>query len=49
MEIKGNEKIYKYLDHTKPLKKMRNIKVTVIPVIASALETIPKIFYKKTA
>ena len=32
----------KYLDLTRELKKLRNMMVTVIPVVIGALETIPK-------
>ena len=40
--IKENEKINKYLGLTKELNNFWNIKVTVIEIIFSVLETIPK-------
>ena len=45
--LKENEKIDKYLDLTKELKKLWNMKVMVIPVLGGALGTVPKGLEKK--
>ncbi len=42
VKIKENEKRNKYLDLANGLKKLWNMKVTVIPIIIGALGTIPK-------
>ena len=42
VKINENEKRDKYLDLTKELKKLSNMKVTVMPIIIGVLETVPK-------
>ena len=42
VRIKESEKTDKYLDHVKELKKVRNMRVTVIPIVIEALGTVPK-------
>ena len=37
-----SEKIDKYLDLVRKLKKQLNMKLTVIPIVAGALGTFPK-------
>ena len=37
-----SEKIDKYLNLTRELKKLRNIRVTVIPIVVDALRMAPK-------
>ena len=41
-EWKESEKRYKYIDVARELKKLWNIKVTIIEIEVGALETIPK-------
>ena len=41
-KIKENEKIGKYVDFARELKKLWNIQKTVIPVVIGVLVTIPK-------
>ena len=41
VKIKDNEKKDKYIDLARVLKKLRNLKVTVIPIITGALGMIP--------
>ena len=41
-KIKENEKLNKYTDLARELKKLWNMKVTVIPIVVGALETIAK-------
>ena len=41
-KIKENQKIDKYLDLASKLKKLWNLRVTVIPTVISALGTVPK-------
>ena len=40
--MKENEKIGKYLDLARELKKLWNMKVIVIPIVVGALGTVPK-------
>ena len=42
VKLKGSEKKYKYLDLARELKKLWNMKVTVIPIEIGALGTITK-------
>ena len=46
--MKENKTIDKYLDLTRELKKLWNMKVTVIPVVVGVLGIISKGFRKKT-
>ena len=41
-KIKQNKKKDKYLDLTRKLKKMWNMKMTVIPIVICALDTVTK-------
>ena len=43
----GDEKLDKYLELTWELKRVGNMKVTVIPIIVGALVTIPKNLEKR--
>ena len=47
LEEKEGEKLDKYLDLAKELKKLWNIMVTVIPIIVGGLRTVPKNLEKK--
>ena len=42
VKLKENEKIDKYLDLDRELKKLWNMKVKVIPTVVGALGTVPK-------
>ena len=42
VKMKESEKIDQYLDFDRELKKQWNIRMTVIPIVISALGTIPK-------
>ena len=42
VKLKENEKKDKYLDLAKELKKLWNMKVTVIPIVIGALGTVTK-------
>ena len=42
VKLKESEKIYKYLDLGRELKKLRNMKVTIIPIVTGALGTVTK-------
>ena len=42
VKLKESEKKDKYLDLAKELKKKQNMKMTVIPILISALSTVPK-------
>ena len=42
MEKKENEKINKFLDLARGLKKLWNMKLTVEPIVVGTLGTIPK-------
>ena len=42
LELKENKKKDMYLDHVRELKKPWNMKVTMIPIVISALSTIDK-------
>ena len=46
-KLKENEKRDKYLDLARELKKLRNMKVTVMPIVIDALVTIPKALVKE--
>ena len=48
MEIKESEKINKHLDFAREQKKLRNIKVTLIPTLIGALETVSERLEKST-
>ena len=43
VKIKQNEKINKYLNLARELKKLWNTKMTVIPIVVGALGTVLKI------
>ena len=45
--MKENEKIEKYLDLPPKLKKLRNVKVTVIPIVVGGLGIVLKILGKR--
>ena len=47
MKIKENEKIIKYFDLARELGKLRNKKITVIPVVVRVLGTVSKSLEKK--
>ena len=47
VKIKGSEKRDKCLDLARELKKRRNMKVTLIPIVIGALGTIPKGLVKR--
>ena len=42
VKLKENEKMSKYLDLARELKKLWNMKVTVIPIVVGALGTVTK-------
>ena len=42
MNVKESEKIEKYLDLARELRKLWNMKVKVIPIVINALGTVPK-------
>ena len=42
VKLKECEKRDKYLDPARKLKKMRNLKVTIIPIVVGALGTVTK-------
>ena len=42
MKIKESEKIDKYLDFARELKKLWNMKMMVVPIVVGALETVSK-------
>ena len=42
VKLKENEKKDKYLDLAREIKKLWNMKVTIIPFVIGALHTIPK-------
>ena len=44
VKIKENEKRGKYLDLTRELRKLRNMKATEIPIVIGTLETVPEGF-----
>ena len=46
VKLKESEKRNKYLDLTRELKNPWNKKVTIIPIVISALGTVPKDWYK---
>ena len=47
LRIKDSEKIYKYLDLARELKKLWNMKRTVIPVVVGALWMVPRNMEKR--
>ena len=42
MNLKESEKKYKYLDLARELKKLWNMKVTIVPIVIGALGTLTK-------
>ena len=48
LKIKESEKRDKYLDLVRELRKLRNMRVTVIPIITGALGTVNKCLEKRT-
>ena len=48
VKIKENEKRNKYLDLTREVRKLWNMRVTVIPIVNGAHEKIPQKFRKGT-
>ena len=42
VKLKGSEKRYKYLDLARELKKLWNMKVTMIPIVIGAFGTVTK-------
>ena len=48
VKLKENEKINKYLDLARELKKLWNMRVKVIPIVVGALGTVPPKIGKKT-
>ena len=42
IKLKESEKRDKYLDFARELKKLRNMKVTIIPIVIGALGTVTK-------
>ena len=48
MKLKENEKMDKYLDLARELKKLLNMSVKVIPIVVGALGTVPINLEKKT-
>ena len=44
---KENKKTDKYLDRARELKKLWNIKVTIIPIVVGAIGTVPKYLKKR--
>ena len=48
VKIKENKNINKYLDLTRELKKLWNMKVRVITIVFSALGIVPKVLEKET-
>ena len=42
MKIKESDKINKYLDLARELKKLRYMRVKVIPTLCSSLESVPQ-------
>ena len=42
VKLKENEKMDKYLDLARELKKLWNMKVKVVPIVVVALGTVPK-------
>ena len=42
VKLKENEKMDKYLDLAREVKKLWNMKVKVIPIVVGALGTVPK-------
>ena len=47
VKIKESEKTDKYLNLVRALKKLGNIKVTVILIVVGAFETVPKVLEKR--
>ena len=46
MKLKECEKRYKYLDLARELKKLWNMKVTIIPIVIGAFGTVTKMLLK---
>ena len=46
-KIQESEKIDKYLDLVRELKKFRNMKVKMIPIVVVTLQTVPKSLEKR--
>ena len=46
VKLKENEKKYKYLGLARELKKLRNVKVTIIPIVIGAFGTVTKGLFK---
>ena len=46
VKLKECEKRYKYLDLVRELKKLWNMKVTIIPIVIGALDTVIKGFVR---
>ena len=42
IKLKESEKKDKYLDFARELKKLRNMKVTIIPIVTGAFDTVTK-------
>ena len=42
IKLKEREKKHKYLDHARELKKLWNMKVTIIPIVIGAFDTVNK-------
>ena len=42
VKIKESQKRDKYLDLARELRKQRNVRMTVIPIVVGALGTVPK-------
>ena len=47
IKLKENEKKYKYLDFARELKKIWNVKVTIIPIVIGAFGTVTKGLLKR--
>ena len=47
VKMKENEKMDKYMDLARELKRLWNMKVKVIPIVVGALGTVPKSLEKR--
>ncbi len=47
MEMKESEKINKYLDLARELRKLWNVRVTLIPLVICVFGTVPKILKRE--
>ena len=45
--MKEGKKLNKYIDFARELKKLRNMRMMVIPIIFGAFETVPKSLKKR--